>query len=56
MLRDGGETQLLRNMEMDVKCTTGARESWTLEACDKSCKTWAVCEKHYGEDEEEDRK
>lgn len=41
---------------MDVKCTTGARESKTLEACDKSDKTWVVCEKNYREMEEEDRK
>lgn len=39
---------------MDANYSTVAEGSWTLEACDD--KTWAVCEKDYGEMEEEDRK
>lgn len=41
--RDGGENRVVKNM--DVNCTAGAAESWTVEACDRSDKTWAVCEK-----------
>lgn len=30
---------------MNVNCAAGASGSWTLEACDKSDKMWAVREK-----------